>query len=332
MFELPIIIFLIIFSALFSGLTLGLMSLSAPELARKMELGNQDARKVYAVRKNGNLLLTTLLVGNVLVNSILAVFLNSFASGVWAVVISTSLIVVFGEITPQAVFSRYALLLGAKTAWLVRIFMACLYPITAPIAWILDKTLGEELPTVYSKKELMKIIEEHEGSGKSTIDAEEERIVKGALSFSDKTVKNVMTPRSVIHNLDAKTIIDKKLLTMLRKAPQSRLPVYRDNPDNIVGILYLRNLIGDKFINKTVDAAMQENVVFVLEDSKLDNTLDLFLSTRQHLFMVKDEFGDIAGLITLEDVVEEILSTEIIDEVDKHPDMRTYAKHRKRTS
>jgi metal transporter CNNM len=159
-----IVIILLIFSALFSGLTLGLMSLSAPELKRKVALGDKDAKKVYPVRKQGNLLLTTLLIGNVAINAALSIFLGSIASGLTAGLTATALIVVFGEITPQAVFSRFALSLGAKTAWLVRIFIIILYPISWPIAWVLNKTLGEEMVTIYSKQELMKIVEEHKAT------------------------------------------------------------------------------------------------------------------------------------------------------------------------
>jgi len=101
------------------------MSLSASELKRKMTLGSTEAKKVYAVRRRGNLLLTTLLIGNVAVNSALAIFLGSVASGVVAGLIATGLIVIFGEIMPQAIFSRYALSLGAKVDWLVKIFISC---------------------------------------------------------------------------------------------------------------------------------------------------------------------------------------------------------------
>jgi len=111
-------------------------------------------KKVYPIRSKGNLLLCTLLVGNVAINSAIAIFLGSIASGVAAGLIATGLIVIFGEILPQAVFSRFALVLGAKTVWIVKIFLYILYPICWPIAWMLDKALGEELTTIYSKKRI----------------------------------------------------------------------------------------------------------------------------------------------------------------------------------
>jgi len=146
-----IVIFLVSLSGLFSGLTICLFSIDKNELKRKISLGNKEAKKIYSVRKNGNLLLSTLLLGNVAVNSALAIFLGDIASGIIAGLVATGLIVVFGEILPQAIFIRYAMSIGAKTSWLVKIFIFILYPFCWPISLILDKMLGKEIPTVYSK-------------------------------------------------------------------------------------------------------------------------------------------------------------------------------------
>ncbi len=153
-----IVIILVLFSGLFSGLTLGFFSLNKDDLQRKSDLGDAKAKKIYEVRRKGNLLLTTLLVGNVAVNATLSIFLGSIASGFVAGLTATGLIVIFGEIVPQASFSRYALVLGAKFAWIVKVFIFILLPVCWPIAWILDKMLGEEMPNVYSKRELIKLI------------------------------------------------------------------------------------------------------------------------------------------------------------------------------
>ena len=212
---------LLIFSALFSGLTLGLMGLSSQELKRKAELGNKEAAKVYTVRKNGNLLLCTLLIGNVAVNATLSIFLGSLTSGIMAAVVATSLIVIFGEIMPQAVFSRYALKIGSRSAWFVHSVIFLLYPICYPLSKVLDYTLGNELPTIYSKQELVKIIEEHEDSMESPVKEDEERIVKGALTFSDKRVRDIMTPRVVLKALEVDTVIDSSLLNELRESEYS---------------------------------------------------------------------------------------------------------------
>jgi len=321
-----IIVVLIMMSALFSGLTLGFFSLNKDDLGRKAELGDKQAKKVYSVRKNGNLLLCTLLIGNVAVNSVLAIFLGTIASGVVAGLLATGLIVIFGEIVPQAAFSRYALVLGSKLVWLVRIFLVILLPICWPLAWILDKVLGDELDTVYSKRELIKMIEKHEDLSESEIDEDEERIIKGGLSYSEKTAQDIMTPRVEIMALEKKQRLDKKTLSEIVASGHSRLPVYKERTDNVVGILYAKDLIAVDLKNKTAGAIARKNVIFVDSGTHLDDLLEDFKRTRNHLFVVIDEYNSVVGLVTIEDVLEEIIGAEIIDEFDVRADLQEHAK------
>ncbi|MBU2025221.1 DUF21 domain-containing protein, partial [Patescibacteria group bacterium] len=188
------ILVLICLSGLFSGLTLGFLGLDASELKRKADLGDQRAKKIYSVRKNGNLLLCTLLIGNVAVNSAISIVLSDITSGVLAGVLATFLIVVFGEIFPQATFYRYAMKIGHYTVWLVKFFIFIFYPVCWPLSKILDKILGQEIPKVWSRAELREIIKYHEDSSLSDINSDEERIMLGALSYSQKKVAHVMTP------------------------------------------------------------------------------------------------------------------------------------------
>lgn len=321
-----IVLTLIVFSALFSGLTLGLMSLNTYELKRKMDLGSKEAARVYKVREKGNLLLCTLLIGNVAVNATLSIYLSSITAGVTAAFIATALIVIFGEILPQSVFSRYALTLGSRTAWLVQIFIFIFYPICYPLALILDKVLGAELPTIYSKQELMKIIEEHEDSSDSTVKEEEERIVKGALTFSDKTVRTIMTPRVVVAAYGHDTIIDEKFIQSLKNTGYSRIVVYREELDTVLGIVYLKHLIGGTSLGKTLGDIADREVIYVNETRNLLDVLNAFLTSRHHLFVVISEFGNLVGIVTLEDLLEEIIGSEIMDEDDKHQDLRRLAR------
>jgi metal transporter CNNM len=295
-------------------MNLGLMSLGPHELKRKIKFGDKRAKKVYEVRKNGNLLLVTLLLGNVTVNSALSVFLGSFTVGIVAIVVSTALITLFGEIIPQAILSRYALSIGSKLTWLVWIFIYVFYPVAKPIAWALDKILGDELPTVYSRNELLSIIEEHSAHDGSDIDQDEEQIATGALSFSGKKAAEVMTPVSHVMQINSKDVINAKLYDRLRKNGHTRYPVYRTKPGQIVGILNVKDLLGETFT--TVESAMRKQPIFVRDNTKLDNVLKKFLTTRQHLFVVTDRNKQFLGVITIEDILEEILQTEIIDEFD----------------
>lgn len=321
-----IVIILVAVSGLFSGLTLGLLSLDKNELKRKISIGNKDAEKVYAVRKKGNQLLCTLLLGNVAVNSAIAIFLNNIASGFIAGLISTALILIFGEIIPQATFARYALIVGARTAWLVKIIMVVLSPICWPLAWILDKALGEEMPSVYSKKELMKIVEEHEDLKESDVDADEERIIKGALSFSDKTVEEIITPRTVVCAISDDTVLDKNTLEKIKEEGFTRMPVYHGKIDNVIGILYAKDLINIRPGTKVKNVYKKENVMTISRDEKLDVLLNLFIKSKTHIAFVKNQYQGLDGVVTLEDVLEEIIRKEIVDETDKVADMQEMAR------
>ena len=325
-----IVICLVLLSGLFSGLTLGLLSLDKNELERKISLGNKAAKKVYAVRKRGNLLLCTLLLGNVAVNSTLAIFLGNIASGVVAGLIATGLIVVFGEIIPQATFARYALQVGARTAWIVKFFIIILYPICGPIAWILNKALGDEMPSIYSKKELIEIVKEHGGSKKSDVDDDEERIIEGALSYSDKTVEQVMTPRTVVYALEVNAALNKTRLREIKKEGFTRIPVYRDEIDNIVGILYAKDLIDIKLGRKVSTIYKKQKILTVPSEQKLDQLLNMFIASKVHLAFVVDEYRGLDGVVSLEDIIEEILKREIVDESDRTADMRKKARSKKK--
>ncbi|HEY2003555.1 MAG TPA: CNNM domain-containing protein [Candidatus Saccharimonadia bacterium] len=318
-----IVLGLLVLSALFSGLTLGLMSLGPHELKRKMALGDTRAKKIYAVRRRGNLLLVTLLVGNVAAISTMSIFLESISSGLVAALATTGLITIFGEILPQAVFSRYALRLGASTAWLVQGIMFLLYPLAAPLAWILDKSLGDELPTLYSRKELVGILREHGGN---ILKTDEERIARGALTFSEKKITEVMTPRFMVTGIEQDRVLDRNTIDELRRAGYSRIPVYDETLDRVTGILYAQQLIDSATHGKTVAEVCSKDVYFVNEDANLDHALNAFIKTKNHLFMVVNGFSEFVGIIAIEDVLEEILGVEIVDEFDKYANVRAVAE------
>lgn len=320
--EYLISILLVILSGLFSGLTLGLLSLDLQSLQRRAKHGDANAATIYPVRKKGNLLLSTLLLGNVAVNTTLSIFLGSIASGVVAGLIATALIVVFGEIIPQAVISRYALWFGAKTIWFTKIVLVLFFPIAFPIAKLLDLFLGNELPTVYSNKELMDIISEHEDSEHSTIDEDEERIVHGALQFSHLSVEEVMTPKDEVIMCEASQQLTDEFYEQVQEDGHSRLPVYKNSKDNIIGLLYVKDLIVEEK-NVTVietEEAFDKSFLKVGRKDLLDTVLGKMLKSRQHLAVVRDVDKNFAGIITLEDIIEEIIQQEIEDEDDEEED------------
>ncbi|MCA9355322.1 DUF21 domain-containing protein [Candidatus Kaiserbacteria bacterium] len=316
--EYLISLVLVILSGLFSGLTLGLLSLDAHSLRRRAKHGDQNAKIIYPIRKKGNLLLTTLLLGNVAVNTTLSIYLGSIAPGVVAGLIATSLIVLFGEIIPQAVISRHALWFGAKTILFTRLVIIIFLPISYPIAKMLDYILGSELPTTYSHKELMDIISEHEDSELSLIDADEERIMHGALQFSRTRVREVMTEAENVVSFDENQRLNDDFFNLINDHGFSRLPIYSGIPDNIIGLLYVKDLIvEDEDISiKETEEAFERKYLTVQAQDMLDSVLGRMLKSRHHIAIVRNKNKKFVGIITLEDIIEEIIQQEIVDEDD----------------
>jgi metal transporter CNNM len=326
--EYLISLVLVALSGLFSGLTLGLLSLDTSTLRRRAKHGDADAAAIYPVRAKGNLLLTTLLLGNVAVNTSLSIFLGSIASGVVAGLIATALIVVFGEIIPQSVISRHALWFGSRTIWFTKIAIFLAYPIAWPIARLLDTFLGDELPTTYSHHELMDIITEHENSEHSAIDADEERIVHGALRFSHLRVREVMTPADEVVMYDENQRLTQEFFAEVNEHGYSRLPVYSGNRLNVVGLLYVKDLIveDDHITIKETAEAFDEQYLRVRGDTMLDAVLGKMLKGRQHLAVVKNRNNQFIGVISLEDIIEEIIQHEIADEDDLEDELETESR------
>lgn len=316
MFQLVIVTILILLSGLFSGLNLGLLSLDPHELKRKISFGDKDAAKIYPIRKNGNLLLVTLLLGNVAVNASISLILGSITSGLIAGFVSTALITLFGEIIPQAAFARYGLEFGARMTWLVYIFLIIMFPVAYPIAYFLDKALGHELPDIYSKQELIKIIEEHRESKESDLDHDEHRIASGALTFSDKKVKDVMTPRHDFSSINKNQILTKPNVHKLMKSGHSRFPVFDPSTNLAIGILFAKDLIMLTDHNLRAKQVMRKGIETIDINESLDHTLSKFIKTKRHLFIALDQENTPVGIITIEDILEEILGQEIIDEFD----------------
>lgn len=236
--EIVLIAILIVLSGTFSGLNLGLMSLDPTTLKLVMESGSGRqktyAKIIYRVRRYGNYLLCTLLLGNVLVNNSLTILLDDvLGSGVYAIVASTIVIVIFGEIVPQAICSRHALTIGAYTIWLTYIFMALTFPLSLPISLVLHFILGKEIGAVYTREELLgllKVTEDHHDIGK-----DEFQIISGALKFKEKTAEDVMTKFEYVYCLDIQSVLDFKTMREIYDSGFSRIPVYEDTRSNIVG-------------------------------------------------------------------------------------------------
>lgn len=308
--EIILILILMILSGLFSGLNLGLMALDPTTLKIIMESGTKRqrgyAKKIFRVRKRGNYLLCTLLLGNVLVNSTLTILLDEvLGSGVYAVVSSTVAIVIFGEIIPQAICSRYGLFIGANTIYLTYIFMIVTFPLSFPISLILNVILGKEIGSVYNREqllELLKVTEGHHG-----IPKDEVNMISGALEFKKKTAEDVMTKYEDVYCLDINSVLDFKTMRDIFESGFSRIPVYEGETHNVVGLLYVRDLAfvdaDDETPLSNVINFYNHEVRYVFNDSKLDEIFAEFSEGKCHMAIVKsintetegDPFYEVVG-------------------------------------
>ncbi|XP_032674633.1 metal transporter CNNM4 [Odontomachus brunneus] len=333
-------------SALFSGLNLGLMAMDRTELKILCNTGTekekQYARTIQPVRNHGNYLLCSILFSNVLVNSVFTILLDDLTSGLVAVICSTLAIVIFGEISPQAICSRHGLCVGAKTIFLTKLTMLVTFPLSYPISKILDVILGEEIGNVYNRerlKELVKVTTEY-----NDLEKDEVNIIAGALELRKKTVADVMTRIEDVYMLNYNAVLDFETVSEIMKSGFSRIPVYENVRTNIVTMLYIKDLAfvdpDDNMPLKTLCQFYQNPCNFIFEDVRLDIMFKQFKEGHKgHMAFVQrvnnegegDPFYEVIGLVTLEDVIEELIQAEIIDETDVFMDNRSKRKRQVRS-
>jgi len=312
--EIGLIALLVAFSGLFSGLTIGILGLSEEDLEIEMNMGNTYARAILPVRRNGNLVLSTLLVANVVVNSALSIFLSEISSGVVGGLVSIALITVFGEILPQSFAVKHGLRMGYYTLPLLRLALALFYPVTKPVALLLDRLVGDALPAIRSKRKLSKMLEYIEDRG--IIDRDEKRILLGGVSFSDKRVSDVMTPIDEAFMLPEDAVLTDELLHSIYTAGYSRIPIYGKDRRDVVGLLYAKKLaIVNPEDETPVSEMMSREVPKIMASEQLDGVLNKFKLKKRHLFVVYHTDSDAEGIITLEDILERIIG-DIEDETD----------------
>ena len=332
---------LVMLSALFSGLTLGLMSLDPVGLEIIAEGGDPDEREyakaIIPVRKNGNLLLCTLLLGNTAVNSLISILMASVTSGVMGLIISTLSIVCLGEITPQALCSRHGLYIGAKTIWIMKTFIVLLFIIAWPISLVLDRILGVDIGSFHTSEELKHLVRVHvekpQGQEESGLNPEDAAMLTGVLEYKHMTVKDVMTDLDKVYMIELNTKMTFSVLMEIYKSGFTRIPVYEGTRSNIVGILFTKDLILIDPDDEIELAALLSfhggknggYLRYVSDTTTLDKVFLEFKQCRMHLLCAHDEHGPprkdgsnalVTGIITLEDIIEAVIKDEIVDETD----------------
>lgn len=208
-------------------------------------------------------------------------------------------------------------------AWLLR----HLFPI---LNWIAEKTGHRRViklhSRVYEKEDLVELLDHQSKQTDNRISTEELEIAKNALTFGDKIIRDIMTPRKVTKFVAIDESIGPVLMDELHKSGHSRFPVYEGSQDKVVGTLFLRDVMSQKADSGGKVRDLMHNKVFYMHDEeKLTDALQAFIKTHHHLFVVVNNFEDIIGVVTLEDVLEQIIGQPIVDEFDQYDDLRAVA-------
>ena len=325
--KILLIIVLLICSALISGSEVAFFSLSKTDL-KKISSSNARSLKLIALlRANPRRLLATLLVSNNFINISIVLLLASFGqlfdfnslpdwlNFVLEVGFITALILLFGEILPKVYANRKPISFSKKMAFPVQILDKYLFFfITIPMSKM-TKFIQDKL--VFKKPNLSvdKLSDAFNLTDKSETSSEEKKIFKGIISFGSIEVKQVMKPRIDVFSV-SKTMSYTDLIKQVRENRYSRIPVFDETIDNVTGVIYLKDLF--PYLNqKNFDwTALIREPYFIPENKKLDDLLKEFQKLKNHMAIVVDEYGGNSGIITLNDIVEEIVG-EINDEFNQ---------------
>lgn len=316
--DLLYVIFLIALAAVCSGLNISLISLSPNDLKRKAKLGDRRAKRVLPLRQNAHLSLASILLVNAGAASTTPLVLHNHLNGISAVAISTFLLVIFGELAPQALFTKHALSLCSYFSPLLKLMIIATYPISKPLQLGFDRVVGrQDEQALHSRRELGLLISDHLGEPQSDLDDDEVEIIKGALQLSEKQVGEIMTPIERVYWLSRDDLIDDKKIDEIKAANWSRLPVFNKNLTKCYGILRMKDLVDIDFDEKSypISELKLHPAKTVGSRTALDTMFRKFIGARTHLMPVEKN-DEIVGVITIEDLIEEIIGHEIIDESD----------------
>lgn len=313
------VVALIFAAAICSGLNVAFMSLNLNDLKRKAKLGSQYAKTLLPLRKNAHLTLAAILLTNVAAASLTPLVIDSKLNGIFAVAISTLLLTIFSEIMPQAFFAQSAILWCGRFAWLIRLMIFITFPVAKPIQLLLDVLFKNKTQALHTRHELSLLISEHLGHN-SELDEDEVEIIKGALQLSEKRVASIMTPIDHVFWLKPNDVIDAQLIDDIKAMGRSRIPILSTDKTICFGVLLVKDLLDIDFddVQPRIDELRLHPIQAVGSQTALDTMFRKFINAKTHLIPIeKDDV--IVGIVTIEDLIEEILGHEIEDETDQVP-------------
>lgn len=338
---LAVLLVLLLLSAFFSGSETALFAANRLRMRQLSEEGNKRASLVVRLLEDPAKLLTTLLVGNNIVNvavSVLttALFVAWFGperGTIFAIVLVTTVLLVIGEITPKTFAAKYADRLAQWVSVPIRWVGAALYPIIrvlSAVSYVLVRPLGGRVnlaSPLVTEDEIRLLIKMGEEEG--VIQEDEREMIHSIFEWGDTVAREVMTPRIDMVAVEDTTPLEQVLRIVLAEG-HSRIPVFHETIDQIAGVLYVKDLLSHlKAGRLTVQAGeLMRPAYFIPESKRLDEVFREMRRKKVHMAIVLDEYGGTAGLVTIEDLLEEIVGP-ILDEfdVDEEKQIETVDAH-----
>lgn len=325
-YELAALAALIGLSGFFSGLEVALVGTSQATIERLVKDNVKGAKSLQKLHSNPGWMMSSVNLGNNLVNigsaslaTVVAIQLFGENGMGIAVGIMTFLIIIFGEVTPKTYCNANATKVALRCSRILLVFSYVFYP----VVWILERitrgiiklTGSGYRPPALTGAELKGIIDQ--GHRDEALDKQGRDLVHGALEFHDHVIRSVMTPRTKMFSLQGNMeIID--AADVIHESGHSRIPIYGKNLDDIIGILHVRDILihlkDVEFHNEKIKDFVREPI-YVSQEKKVSTLLKEMQNKNTHMAIVVDEFGGVEGIVTLEDLIEEIVG-EIHDETD----------------
>jgi len=322
----------IIISALCSICEAVLYTVTASQVEMLKKTGHSAAEHLQDLRSDIEKPITAILTLNTIANTIGASVAGAAAAKLFGdenlmffSAAFTLTILVFSEILPKTIGVAYAYKLAPVITYPLRGMVFLLKPIVL-LSRSITKLLPQRVEETISSQEIQTIAALSRESG--DIEENEANIINNILDLKDKIVRQVMTPRTVTFSINEHITVGNAMATLTELSSHSRIPIYNREPDNVTGIVMRKDILqaAAEGKNKLTLSRFKRPAHFVPETAPLHSILIDFFDRRQHLFIVVDEYGTMTGVISMEDVLEEIVGREIIDESDKTKDMRELAR------
>lgn len=321
-----LLIVLLAFSAFFSASETAFSSLNKIRLRNYAEEGNKKAKRALHIAEDFDRLLSTILIGNNVVNMASASLATVLATAMFggpsgaalATVVMTILVLIFGEILPKSIAKENSEQIAMKTGGLLSLLIRVLSPIVFVFVKIKEGTVrlmkgAEDQPSV-TEEELKYIVESIEQEG--VLEQQESALVQSALDFDEIMVQEILTPRVDLVTLNVESSIQEALPIVL-DAHFSRIPVYRDSVDNIIGVLQVRDLLKSVVQRRESELShLLTDCVYIHKTMKISALLAELKAKKLHLAVVTDDYGGTMGIVTMEDVLEQLVG-DIWDESDE---------------